>query len=298
MNGKLYRDYSDFLAERFTGKMQKLTVNAGFSCPNRDGTKGRGGCIYCNNETFNPSFSTKGESVGSQLEKGKQFFSKKYPGMRYLAYFQAYTNTHSKNVNELVSLYREALAVEKVDGIIIGTRPDTVSDELLGKLAEIDGGTHRVMMEYGAESSHDVTLRLINRCHTWDDTVSAVKRTHEVGIDVGLHLIMGLPGESEEMMIETVRRVSDLPIQTVKFHQLQIVRNTPLAKMWEEGKIDVRPFGIEEYLDLCVKILSVIDPSIAIERFTSQSPDSMLIAPRWGVKNYEFVEKLRKRLNG
>lgn len=294
--GKYYRDYADYLAERFDGKMQKLTVNAGFTCPNRDGTKGYGGCTYCNNQAFNPSFAQRGESVTSQLEKAKHFFARKYPDMRYLAYFQAYTNTHSSDIDRLIAMYEEALAVDGVDGLIIGTRPDCMPDKLLDKLAIMNVFPGRVMVEYGAESSHDLTLERINRCHTWSDTVEAVQRTVKAGIDVGLHLILGLPGETEEMMLNTVDRVSELPIKTVKFHQLQVIRGTQLAKDIADGKYNVNTFTIEDYISLCVKIIKRINPQIAIERFTSQSPDDLLISPRWGLKNYEFVNLLNKRL--
>lgn len=295
--GKYYREYSDYLAERFNRKMQKLTVNAGFTCPNRDGTKGWGGCTYCNNQAFNPTFAERGDSITEQLTKAKAFFARKYPDMHYLAYFQAYTNTHSDDVSRLMDMYHEALAVENVDGLIIGTRPDCVNDELLEKLAELNTIPGRVVIEYGAESSFDETLERINRCHTWAETVEATQKTVAKGIDVGLHFILGLPGETEEMMLETVRRLSALPISTVKFHQLQVIRGTRLAKDIQQGLYDVKTFTVDEYIALCCKIVRCINPQIAIERFTSQSPDELLISPRWGLKNYEFVHRLNKKLS-
>lgn len=295
--GKYYREYSDYLAERFDRKMQKLTVNAGFTCPNRDGTKGWGGCTYCNNQAFNPTFAERGDSITEQLTKAKAFFARKYPDMHYLAYFQAYTNTHSSSISRLMDMYHEALAVENVDGLIIGTRPDCVSDELLEKLAELNTFPGRVVIEYGAESSFDETLERINRCHTWAETVEATQKTVAKGIDVGLHFILGLPGETEEMMLETVRRLSALPVSTVKFHQLQVIRGTRLAKDIQQGLYDVKTFTVNEYIALCCKIVRCINPQIAIERFTSQSPDELLISPRWGLKNYEFVHRLNKKLS-
>lgn len=295
--GKYYREYSDYLAERFDRKMQKLTVNAGFTCPNRDGTKGWGGCTYCNNQAFNPTFAERGDSITEQLTKAKAFFARKYPDMHYLAYFQAYTNTHSSSISRLMDMYHEALAVENVDGLIIGTRPDCVSDELLEKLAELNTFPGRVVIEYGAESSFDETLERINRCHTWAETVEATQKTVAKGIDVGLHFILGLPGETEEMMLETVRRLSALPVSTVKFHQLQVIRGTRLAKDVQQGLYDVKTFTVDEYIALCCKIVRSINPQIAIERFTSQSPDELLISPRWGLKNYEFVHRLNKALD-
>lgn len=291
---KPYRDFSDFLASHFAGKIQKISINAGFSCPNRDGTLGTGGCTYCNNQTFNPSYCAPSLSVTEQLEEGKRFFARKYPLMRYLAYFQAYTSTHG-DIERLKSLYEEALAVDGVVGLIIGTRPDCMPDELLDYLESLAARCF-VLVEYGAESSHDSTLELINRCHTWGQTVEAVNRTAARGIHVGLHMIMGLPGESLEMMLSSVDALSALPIDTVKFHQLQIIRGTRLARDIEMGLYDVPRMSVEEYIDLCAMIVQRINPSIAIERFTSQSPEELLIYPKWGLKNYQFVNLLHRRL--
>jgi radical SAM protein, TIGR01212 family len=300
--GQFYRDYADYLAERFEGKVQKLTVNAGFSCPNRDGTLGRGGCVYCNNVSFSPQIAAG--DVVRQLEEGKRFFARKYPHMRYLAYFQSYTNTHGP-IEDLMELYARAAGVEGVVGIIIGTRPDCVPDSLLDRLITLPVP---VMMEYGAETSHDTTLTAINRCHTWAQTVDAVERTAARGIDVGLHFIMGLPGETRAMMLETVRRAAALPVATVKFHQLQVIAGTPLAReaVWAEDKsratfrgLPVHMFAVEEYVELCVEIVRELrqaNPAVAIERFTSQAPEGMLMAPRWGLKNYQFVNLLTNRL--
>lgn len=295
---KLWRDYADFLFSHFPGvKMQKLAVNAGFSCPNRDGTKGRGGCVYCNNSSFNPSYCDPSESVEVQIERGKAFFARKYPAMRYLAYFQAYTNTHSADIDRLMELYERACRVDRVDGVVIGTRPDCVPEALLSRLTSLPWA----MVEYGAESAHDSTLSRVNRCHTWADTVDAVERTARLGLPVGLHLIMGLPGETTPMMLDTIREVNRLPVDVVKIHQLQILRHTPLHRAIESGETEVHIFTPQEYASLCADITEVIRPDIAIERFASQAPSELLVAPRWGLKNYQFtslVEKeLQKRLN-
>lgn len=289
-----YRDFSQFLAAHFDCKMQKLAVNAGFSCPNRDGTKGYGGCTYCNNQTFNPAYCATSLNITQQIEEGKRFFARKYPEMRYLAYFQAYTNTHGE-IERLLKLYEEALSIDKVDGIIIGTRPDCMPDELLSRLADLHR-RHWVMIEYGAETSHDITLNRINRCHSWEDTVNAVTRTKEAGLPCGLHFIIGLPGETETMILETIDRTSQLPIDTIKLHQLQLVRGTRMALDVERGIYDVPHYSVEEYIDLCCKIVKHLSPSIAIERFVSQSPDELLISPRWGLKNYQFTNLLHNRL--
>lgn len=289
-NNPYYKDYADFLSERFSGKVQKLTVNAGFTCPNRDGTLGRGGCIYCNNNSFSPITGGSERTVSQQLADGKRFFSRKYPEMRYLAYFQSYTNTYGE-LNRLMALYSEALADKDVVGIIIGTRPDCMPDSLLDRLAVLNK-SKTVIIEYGAESSHDSTLAAVNRCHDWDTTVDAVMRTHNAGLSVGLHFILGLPGETREMMMETVDKASLLPIDCVKFHQLQIIKGTRLASEYLMGLISVKTFDIDEYISLCANIIARIRKDIAIERFVSQSPDDLLIAPRWGLKNYEFTHKL------
>lgn len=303
---KPYRDYADYLAERFDSKMQKLTVNAGFSCPNRDGAIGRGGCIYCNNASFSPAIA--GNSVTQQLEQAKQFFARKYPEMRYIAYFQSYTNTHGE-LGHLISLYNEALAVDDVDALIIGTRPDCVNPALLDAIAEINR-SRRVIMEYGAESANDVTLQRVNRCHTWHDVVKAVEMTRRRGIDAGLHFILGLPGESHSMMMHTIDAINALKPETVKFHQLQIVKDTTLARQLENGEMALVPFDVAseytpnqipqftvgQYIDLCCGIIRHLDPAIAIERFISQSPADLLISPRWGLKNYQFTNLLHNAL--
>ena len=298
---KPYRDYADFLAGFFPGKMQKLTVDAGFTCPNRDGTVGRGGCTYCNNASFSPLAGMRRQSVTDQLEAGKQFFARKYPSMRYLAYFQSYTGTHG-DLTTLLADYREALAVDKVDALIIGTRPDCISPELLSAFTSLGAP---VFMEYGAESSHNSTLDLVNRCHTWEQTVEAVRLTASYNIPVGLHFIMGLPGESRDMMLETVRRAARLPVSTLKFHQLQIIRGTRLARQFAGGSFPASQaptiFTVDDYLSLCVDIVGIIRslaPGIAIERFTSSAPSDLLLAPRWGLKNYEFTHRLLSRLSG
>lgn len=289
-----YRDFAQFLAEHFDCKMQKIAVNAGFTCPNRDGSKGRGGCTYCNNQTFNPAYCSPSQSITEQLEEGKRFFGKKYPDMRYLAYFQAYTNTHG-DIDRIMGMYREALAVDKVDGIIIGTRPDCMPQELLNQLAVLHK-SHWVMIEYGAETSHNSTLDFINRCHSWEDTVDAVLRTHDAGIPCGLHFILGLPGENDEMILDTIRKTSQLPLDTIKLHQLQLVRGTRMAKDVEDGIYDVTHFTVDEYITLCGKVIQHTAPTIAIERFVSQSPDNLLISPRWGLKNYEFTNLLNREI--
>jgi len=232
--------------------------------------------------------------VGEQIEKGRTFFGKKYPDMKYLAYFQAYTNTYGE-LRHLVDLYEEAVACPDVVGLIIGTRPDCMPDTLLQYLASLSQRTF-VMVEYGAETASNHTLDVINRGHSWEDTVDAVNRTHAAGIACGLHLILGLPGESEADMLHTVDQVSALPIDTVKLHQLQIIRGTRLARQVASGEVSVARWSADEYISLCVKIVKRMRSDIAIERFVSQSPENLLISPRWGLKNYQFTNLLHNAL--
>ncbi len=294
MSNPYYRDYAQWLSTLFEGKVQKITVDAGFSCPNRDGTIGRGGCTYCNNASFSPDTSADGEDIEARLEAGKRFFAGKYPAMRYLVYFQSYTNTHGPR-EKLLDLYRRALAVDGVAGLIIGTRPDCVDASLLADIKAVGSG-RPVIMEYGAESSHDTTLQAVNRCHSWADTVRAVEMTADAGLHCGLHFILGLPGEDRPMMLQTVDRLNMLSVETVKFHQLQIIRGTRLAQQYQKGETEFIRFTPESYIDLCVEIIGRLRPDIAIERFVSQSPAELLIEPRWGLKNYQFVNLLNRAL--
>lgn len=289
-----YPDFSSFLARYFDSKVQKLAVNAGFSCPNRDGTIGRGGCTYCDNRTFNPSYCSPLATVTEQIGRGREFFSRKYPEMKYLAYFQAYTNTHG-SADHLMALYREALSARDIVGLIIGTRPDCVPQPLIDSIAEL-ADSRFVMMEYGAESAHDTTLRLVNRGHTWAQTADAVNRTHQAGLHTGLHLIMGLPGENRDMMLQTIDAVNSLPVETLKIHQLQIIRGTRLAAQVASDELQVENFTADSYSDLCCEIVARLRPDISIERFVSQAPPDMVVSPRWGLKNYQFTDLLVRKL--
>ena len=289
-----YCDYGDFLRRYFDCKVQKIAIDAGFACPNRDGTKGVGGCIYCNNQSFNPAYCQTKISVTEQIARGKEFFARKYPEMKYLAYFQAYTNTYAQ-LSTLKELYEETLRQSDVLGIIIATRPDCMPDELLTYLSELSK-THFVMVEYGVETSHDATLKLINRGHTWHDVEDAVTRTAEAGVLCGAHLILGLPGEDMEHFIATAKRISALPLHTVKMHQLQVIRGTRLAKMWADGEVVLKDWSADEYIDVCIEVLKHLRSDLAVERFVSQSPADLLICPRWGLKNYEFTNRLNNKI--
>ncbi len=290
------KTYSQYLAGIFPStKVQKISVNAGMSCPNRDGTIGIGGCSYCSVASFTPSYCMEGNSVSRQLEEGKRFFSRKYPDMKYLAYFQSFTNTHGRSISQLEALYAEAETCRDVVGVIVGTRPDTLPGEVVRLLARINRRMP-VFLEIGADSACDRTLRLINRGHTWGDTLDAVERCAVAGLRCGLHLIAGLPSENDDMVVDSVTKACSLPIETLKLHQLQIIVGTPLHKAWEAGKADVTPYTLERYLALCERIASVVPDDIVIERWLSQSPPEMVVAPKWGIKNYQFANILNSRL--
>ena len=291
---KRYREFGDFLRERFPFKAQKIAINAGFTCPNRDGSKGRGGCTYCNNQTFNPGYCQTDKSVADQLAEGVRFFSRKYPEMRYLAYFQAYTSTYGEQ-ERLERLYEEALSYPGVVGLVIGTRPDCVPDRLLDYLARLSEQV-LVLVEYGVESSLDRTLRRINRGHDFAEAEEAIRRTAARGIAVGAHLILGLPGESRDEILGHADRLSDLPLTTLKLHQLQLIRHTRMALEFERQPEDFHLFTVDEYIDLAIDFIERLDPAIALERFVSQSPKELLIAPDWGLKNYEFTARVNLRL--
>lgn len=290
----LYNEFPLFLKKYFPGKVQKISLNAGFTCPNRDGTIGYGGCTYCNNQTFNPEYCHIDKSITQQLEEGKLFFAHKYPEMKYLAYFQAYTNTHGE-LEALKYKYEEALAVKDVVGLVIGTRPDCMPDALLDYLEELNRQTF-VLVEYGIESTNDVTLQRINRGHTFASVTDAVRRTVSRGIIVGGHVILGLPGETYGEIVKQAQDISRLPLTTLKMHQLQLIRGTRMATEYAEHPEEFHLFDLQEYVELVVEYVQHLRPDIIIERFVSQSPKELLIAPDWGLKNYEFNHRVQKRM--
>ena len=287
-----YHDFGTWIRNQLPFRVQKISIDAGFTCPNRDGRIGIGGCIFCDNKSFNPSYCSHKKSVTEQLEDGKRFFAKKYPDMKYLAYFQAYTNTYDA-VDKLKQLYEEALKVEDVVGIVIGTRPDCVSSELLDYLEELNKRTF-LIVEYGIESCNDDTLRYINRGHDFACTRKAVEETAKRGIYVGGHVIMGLPGEDASESLRQAPIISLLPLTMLKIHQMQIIKGTRLAKIYKEQPFHL--YTVEEYIDLITQYIGLLRSDLVLERFVTQSPPEMLIAPKWGLKNYEFTNLLNNRL--
>ena len=291
---KRYNDYSSYIRRTFGERVQKVSINAGFTCPNRDGSKGTGGCAFCNNSTFNPSYCGPELTILEQIEKGTSFFRPKYQSQMYLAYFQAYSNTYGETAY-LIEQYQQALSHPKVTGIILGTRPDCISDDLLTVLKEWRKDYY-IAIELGAESTSDETLELINRGHSYDETIDAARRISEVGIPVGLHMILGLPGEDRAQLLQHAGEVSKLPISFLKLHQLQIVKGSAFARRFEDEPDYFQLYSSDEFMDLVVDFLELMNPDIVMERFISQAPFDLLIAPKWGIKNFEFVAKVEKRL--
>ena len=292
MTPQLYNDYGAWIRSKFPFRVQKISIDAGFACPNRDGHVGIGGCTFCDNRTFNPSYCQPSKSIAEQISEGKAFFARKYTGMKYLAYFQAYTNTYAK-VELLREMYEEALRVKDVVGIVIGTRPDCVSDELLDYLEELNRHTF-VLVEYGIESANDETLKRINRGHDFACCRDAVERTHARGILTGGHIIIGLPGEDAEESLRQAPVISSLPLDILKIHQMQIIKGTRLAQEYAEHPFHV--YTVEEYIDVIVRYIRLLRKDLVLERFVSQSPKDLLIAPKWGLKNYEFTNLLNNKL--
>lgn len=292
MNPQLYNDYGSWIRSQFNFRIQKISIDGGFSCPNRDGTVSAGGCTFCDNRTFNPSYCNPAKSIREQIQTGKDFFAWKYPTMRYLAYFQAYSNTYAP-LDTLRRRYEEALSQDGVVGIVIGTRPDCVTEETLDYLEELSRSTF-VIVEYGIESVDNATLKRINRGHTFECSRDAIIATHERGILTGGHIILGLPGETAEDNIRQAAETSALPLDILKLHQLQIIRGTQLAEDYLS-----KPFKLytaDEYIDVCIRYIERLRKDLVLERFVSQSPADMLIAPKWGIKNHEFTDRLVNEL--
>lgn len=272
-----YNDYGVAMRRRFGGRVQKLSIDAAMSCPNRDGRVARGGCTFCLNEAFSPAYCRESSSIAEQIARGIEFHANRgRTAESYIAYFQAGTNTNAP-VDELERLWREALADPRVSGMIVGTRPDCVSSEILDLLVDLSTRKY-VAVEYGIESTYDTTLEHVNRGHGFLDAERAVAQTRGRGLDVGAHFILGLPYESREQIIAQMERINALGLNSIKFHQLQIYRSTPMAREWAEypERFALRDYTAEDYVDLMVDIIRRLDPGVAIERFASQAPRNLL----------------------
>ena len=295
-DGKRYSSFVGYFKRKYGERLQKIVLDAGFTCPNRDGKVGRGGCTYCDNAAFHPSYSTAGKSLYQQMEEGIEFHKVRYRTTEhYLAYFQSFSNTYAP-LGRLKQLYREALSHPSVVGIVVGTRPDCVDKEKLDYLAEL-AKDHVVIVEYGIESCYDSTLERINRGHDFETARKAVMMTAERGIDVGAHFILGLPGETREMMLESCRLINELPLRSAKFHQLQIVKGTRMEKEYEECPQDFERFSLDEYLDFFADMLERLRPDLYIERFAGEVPPRFVNETPWGlIRNAELLRLLDKRL--
>ena len=313
-DGKRYNSFVGYFKRRYGERLQKIVLDAGFTCPNRDGKVGRGGCTYCDNAAFHPSYSTAGKSLHQQLDEGIGFHKvRNRTTEHYLAYFQSFSNTYAP-LERLRTLYEEALSHPSVVGIVIGTRPDCVDDEKLDYLADLacgrvlsgwkrslagepDRTAPIVIVEYGIESCYDVTLQRINRGHDFETARWAVHATAQRGLDVGAHFILGLPGETRQMMLDSCAMINELPLRSVKFHQLQIVKGTRMEKEYAECPQDFERFSLEEYLDFFTDMLERIRPTLSIERFAGEVPPRFVNETPWGlIRNVELLRLLDQRL--
>lgn len=291
-----FNSYSRYFARQFGGRVQKISIDAGFRCPNRDGQISTGGCTFCSNEAFNPSYCRPEKSIKQQIEEGIEFHKRRYRrANQYLAYFQPFSNTY-KPLEELKGIYSQALDVPEIAGIVIGTRPDLVDKDTLQLLNEIQK-THYVMLEYGVESVYDDTLRRVNRGHDFATAERAIRLTAQHGIPCGAHFIFGLPGESKTMMLAAADIISRLPLTTVKFHQLQIFKGTKMAEEYQAHPEHFHLFDLEEYIDFVIDFAERLNPDIVIERFAGEVPPRYLVSEPWMKLRYdEVLAKIEKRM--
>lgn len=293
--GRRYHAYNDWARRAHGGRLQKISIDAGFTCPNRDGTLGVGGCSFCNNEGFTPGYLREEREIGAQIETGLNFMRRRYPEARgFLAYFQAYSNTYG-DLEKLKQSYATALAHPEISGLVIGTRPDCLPDDVLDYLAEL--ATHCLIeLEIGIESCSDAVLRECLRGHDFACTRDAVRRAKQHGLFVTGHLLIGLPLESAESLVEGARQLAQLPLDALKFHQLQIVRNTRLANQYRRDPASVPLLDPSAYLDAVIDVLERLPPSIRIQRLGSEVPPRMRLSPDWGMRLSEFPARLEARL--
>ena len=292
-----YNSYSQYFKSLFGSRVQKLSIAAGFTCPNRDGTLGTGGCTFCSNEAFNPSYCSPEKSIRQQIEEGIEFHQRRYRrASQYLAYFQAYSNTY-KPLEELKTIYQQALDTPGIAGIVIGTRPDCIDEPLLHYLNEIQQ-THYVMLEYGVESVYDETLKRVNRGHDYATAQRAIKLTAQYGIPCGGHFIFGLPGETKAMMLDAADIISQLPLTTIKFHQLQIFKGTKMAEEYKQHPDAFHLFELDEYIDFVIDFIERLNPELVIERFAGEVPPRFLVSKPWMKLRYdEVLSRIEKRLD-
>lgn len=296
-DSRRFNSYNAYFTREFGGRVQKISIDAGFSCPNRDGKISTGGCTFCRNDAFNPSYCRPEKSIRQQIEEGIGFHQKRYRRAKsYLAYFQAFSNTY-KSVDELERLYREALSVENIIGLVIGTRPDCITEEILQMLQRLQNTNHKIIIEYGVESVYDTTLQHVNRGHDFSTAKKAIEMTHRYGFHCGGHFIFGLPGETREMMLHEADIISKLPLTTVKFHQLQIFKDTQMAEEYLTHPTDFHLFTLDDYIEFVIDFIERLNPDIVIERFAGEVPPRYLVSKPWLNLRYDQVLALiEKRL--
>lgn len=294
-NNRRFNSYVDHMRRIYGSRVQKLSVDAGFTCPNRDGTKGTGGCTFCLNDAFNPSYCDPSKPVRQQLLEGIEFHHKRYRRTKfYLAYFQAYSNTYAP-VSRLEELFAEALSVEGVVGIVAGTRPDCMDEEKLSYFKTLSE-KYYVMIEYGIESVNNETLKRVHRGHSFEDTVRAVRMTAEEGIRVGGHMILGLPGEKKEAMLHSAETISQLPLNNIKFHQLQLFKGTAMELDYMQHPDDFHLFSMEQYLEFMVEYIERLNPEFVIERIAGETPPRYARLESWGPRYDTILLKFEKLL--
>ncbi len=293
-DNRRFNSYGAYFKRQFGGRVQKVTINAGFTCPNRDGSLASGGCTFCNNQAFTPSYCQPQLSVTEQIEEGIRFHRNRYRrAAHYLAYFQSFTNTYAP-IDRLRQLYDEALAHPEVVGVVIGTRPDCVDEQKLDYFEQLAQRKY-VAIEYGLESCYDETQKRINRGHDFAKSRWAVEQTAKRGIHCGAHFILGLPGESDDMLLEQVAAINSLPLTTIKFHQLQIFRDTLMQAEYDQRPEEFRFWSLEEYISLFIKILERLRPEIVVERFASEAPPRYHHGPNWGLVRNDSILSLFER---
>lgn len=291
-----YNAYAEYLKTLFGQRIQKVTINAGFTCPNRDGLISVGGCSYCDNAAFNPSYCHPDKSITQQIKEGIEFHQNRYRrANKYLAYFQAYSNTYA-DLENLKHIYNQALENEKIIGIVIGTRPDCVDEEKLSYFARL-AETKYVIIEYGIESCNNNTLHAVNRGHDFETSVKALELTKKMGIHAGAHFIFGLPGETKEEWLSWTKIISELPIHTIKFHQLQIIKNTAMAKQYKSNPEIFHLFELHEFVDFIIAFVERLNPYFIIERFAGEVPPRYLYINNWDlIRNDQLLCMIEKEM--
>ena len=290
-NNRKYNDYNTYLKDLYGQRVQKITIDAGLTCPNRDGTLSKRGCIYCNNRGSGSGSFLKGQSIEEQIDQGRRAMIRKYHAKKFLAYFQSYTNTYTSCEN-LKIMFDTALAYDDMVGLAIGTRPDCIDKEKID-LIESYAKTHLIWLEYGLQSAHDITLDLINRGHNFESFKNAVKLTQGKKINICAHIILGLPGENREMMLETARKIGVLGIDGVKIHLLYVVKDTCLAKMYEKGEYTC--MEQQEYVETICEFIELLPKNVIIQRITGDPNKDELIAPQWSIRRNETFQMIQQR---